>query len=62
MIYEYFLNEKLIRSVVLLRGKELKPNKNISIDEIKSFVLTNQYKIEFGSGPFLKEIRWWIRL
>lgn len=51
MIYEYFLFGKLIKSIVLLKGKEIKPIKDIPIDEIKSFVLTNHYKIEFGSEP-----------
>lgn len=51
MIYEYFLLENLIKSVVLLKGEEVKPAENVVIEEIKSFILTNLYKIEFGSEP-----------
>jgi hypothetical protein len=51
MIYEYFLSEKLMKSVVLSKGKETKSIKDIPIEEIKGMVLTNDSKVEFGSEP-----------
>ncbi len=51
IIFEYFLSKNLIKSVMSLKGKELKPDRDMPVEQIKNLILTNQYKIEFGSEP-----------
>jgi hypothetical protein len=51
MIFEFFLSKKLIKSILLQKGKESKPHKNVTVNEIKGFILKNFCRIEFGSEP-----------